>query len=46
MRQKSHLFSKVQVTQKTDELLLTTDNINEKMGKDTVKLASQGFKEP
>jgi DNA polymerase V len=40
------LFSKVQVNPKSTQLMTTLDSINKKMGKESVKLASEGFKRP
>jgi len=40
------LFSQMQGTLKSDELMAAIDKINRKMGKDSVKLASEGFRKP
>ncbi len=40
------LFSTMQAKPKTSQLMTTMDNINRKMGKETIKLASEGFKRP
>ena len=40
------LFSREQVSLKSDELMIVLDEINRKMGKDSIKLASEGFKKP
>ncbi len=40
------LFSQVQVSVKSSQLMTTMDNINRKMGKEAIKLASEGFKRP
>lgn len=40
------LFSQGQVTLKSDELMAAIDQINRKMGKETIKLASEGFRKP
>ena len=40
------LFSEVQVSVKSSQLMTTMDNINRKMGKEAIKLASEGFKRP
>jgi DNA polymerase V len=40
------LFSQVQITPKSNKLMLTMDGINKKMGKESIKLASEGFKRP
>lgn len=40
------LFSQAQVNPKTSKLMLTLDDINKKMGRDCLKLASEGFKRP
>ena len=40
------LFSKIQVTTKSNELMATMDIINRKMGKDSLRLASEGFTRP
>lgn len=40
------LFSKEQVSLKSDDLMIVLDEINRKMGKDSIKLASEGFKKP
>ena len=40
------LFSQMQQTPKTNNLMATMDSINRKMGKESIKLASEGFKRP
>lgn len=40
------LFSQTQASLKSDELMITMDKINRKMGKESIKLASEGFKRP
>ncbi|HOY70270.1 MAG TPA: translesion error-prone DNA polymerase V subunit UmuC [Methylotenera sp.] len=40
------LFSSVQVNPKSSKLMTTLDQINQKMGKESIKLASEGFKRP
>jgi len=40
------LFSQIQPTLKSDELMATMDKINRKMGKESIKLASEGFRRP
>jgi DNA polymerase V len=40
------LFSQMQGTMKSDELMAAIDQINRKMGKDAIKLASEGFRRP
>ncbi len=40
------LFSQMQSTLKSDALMATIDQINRKMGKDAIKLASEGFRRP
>jgi DNA polymerase V len=40
------LFSLRPATPKTSKLMATLDNINNKMGKESIKLASEGFKRP
>jgi len=40
------LFSPMQSTLKSDALMATIDEINRKMGKDAIKLASEGFRRP
>lgn len=40
------LFSPMQSTLKSDGLMATIDEINRKMGKDAIKLASEGFRRP
>jgi len=40
------LFSQMQGTLKSDALMTTIDQINRKMGKDAIKLASEGFRKP
>jgi DNA polymerase V len=40
------LFSQVQVSTKSKALMVVMDNINHKMGKASIKLASEGFKRP
>lgn len=38
--------SRIQSSLKSDELMATMDKINRKMGKESIKLASEGFKRP
>ena len=40
------LFSQTQTSPKSDELMIAMDKINRKMGKESIKLASEGFKRP
>lgn len=40
------LFSQIQVTPKSSRLMVAMDAINKKMGKESVKLASEGFTRP
>lgn len=40
------LFSQVQVSAKSTKLMQAMDSINKKMGKESIKLASEGFKRP
>lgn len=40
------LFSQVQVSPKSTKLMQTIDGINKKMGKESIKLASEGFTRP
>jgi DNA polymerase V len=40
------LFSSVQLNPKSSKLMTTLDQINRKMGKEAIKLASEGFKRP
>ncbi len=40
------LFSQMQQTPKTNNLMATMYSINRKMGKESIKLASEGFKRP
>ncbi len=40
------LFSRIQVNPKSSTLMTTMDSINRKMGKDAIKLASEGFRRP
>jgi DNA polymerase V len=40
------LFSQVQVSPKSSKLMLAMDAINKKMGKESIKLASEGFTRP
>ena len=40
------LFSQMQVSVKSSELMAAMDRINRKMGKESIKLASEGFKRP
>lgn len=40
------LFSQGQASLKSDELMAAIDQINQKMGKGSIKLASEGFKKP
>lgn len=40
------LFCQVQVSAKSSKLMLAMDAINKKMGKESIKLASEGFKRP
>ncbi|MEQ1599145.1 MAG: translesion error-prone DNA polymerase V subunit UmuC [Methylotenera sp.] len=40
------LFSQAQISNKSDDLMIAMDKINRKMGKESIKLASEGFKRP
>lgn len=40
------LFSQIQVNPKSTQLMHTIDSINRRMGKESIKLASEGFKRP
>jgi DNA polymerase V len=40
------LFSHTQISNKSDDLMIAMDKINKKMGKESIKLASEGFKRP
>lgn len=40
------LFSQIQTSNKSEELMTAMDKINRKMGKESIKLASEGFKRP
>jgi DNA polymerase V len=40
------LFSPIQQTLKTNKLMMTMDSFNRKIGKEAIKLASEGFKRP
>ncbi|CAN4269533.1 DinP Nucleotidyltransferase/DNA polymerase involved in DNA repair [Methylophilaceae bacterium] len=40
------LFSPIQQTLKTNKLMMAMDSINRKIGKEAIKLASEGFKRP
>ena len=40
------LFSTIQASPKSTALMLAMDSINKKMGKESIKLASEGFKRP
>lgn len=40
------LFSRTQISNKSEELMTAIDKINRKMGKESIKLASEGFKKP
>lgn len=40
------LFSAASTSSKSDVLMATLDKINQKMGKETIKLASEGFRRP
>jgi DNA polymerase V len=42
----SDLFSTMQATAKSSALMSTMDSINRKLGKETIKLASEGFSRP
>lgn len=42
----SDLFSQIQILPKSNVLMTTLDSINRKMGKESIKLASEGFKRP
>lgn len=40
------MFTKIESSAKSTELMKAMDSINRKMGKDAIKLASEGFKRP
>ncbi len=40
------LFSQVQISSKSLKLIRVLDSINKRMGKESIKLASEGFKRP
>ena len=40
------LFSQIQVNPKSTQLMHTIDSINRRMGKESIKLASEGFRRP
>lgn len=40
------LFSQIQISPKSNVLMTTLDSINRKMGKESIKLASEGFNRP
>ena len=40
------LFSQTQLSSKTANLMIAMDEISRKMGKESIKLASEGFKRP
>lgn len=40
------LFSQTQISRKSEDLMIAMDKINHKMGKESIKLASEGFKRP
>jgi DNA polymerase V len=40
------LFSQAQLSSKSADLMIAMDKINRKMGKESIKLASEGFKRP
>jgi DNA polymerase V len=40
------MFTKAETSAKSTELMKAMDSINRKMGKDSIKLASEGFKKP
>lgn len=40
------LFSQVQISPKSVKLMRVLDSINKRMGKKSIKLASEGFKRP
>lgn len=42
----SDLFSPAQTSPKSEKLMVTMDAINKKLGKESIKLASEGFKRP
>ena len=46
LRVQTDLFSQSEVSPKSEALMATMDNINRKMGKASIKLASEGFKRP
>ena len=43
---KTDLFSQVTASPKSAALMTAMDSINKKMGKESIKLASEGFKRP
>ena len=43
-RGQTDLFSQIQASPKSSALMRTMDSINKKMGKESIKLASEGFK--
>jgi DNA polymerase V len=46
LRVQTDLFSQSEVSPKSEALMVAMDNINRKMGKASIKLASEGFKRP
>ncbi len=46
LRIKTDLFGQSEASPKSEALMATMDNINRKMGKASIKLASEGFKRP
>lgn len=40
------LFSQIQITPKATQLMHTIDSINRRLGKESIKLASEGFRRP
>lgn len=42
----SDLFSQIQVNPKSTQLMHTIDSINRRLGKESIKLASEGFRRP
>jgi DNA polymerase V len=40
------MFTKTETSLKSDALMKAMDSINRKMGKESIKLASEGFKRP
>lgn len=40
------MFSRTEISAKSAALMQTMDNINRKMGKESIKLASEGFRRP